>query len=328
MVLPATDVVVPARSGISRSRRAARLRHHLTVASFMAPAVIGISVFFIYPLIAAGYFSFTKFDLLSPPKWFGLGNYRYMLVDPNLHKAISNTLWLMAVMVPAQILFALGTSVLLTTMRRSTSGYRTLFYLPALVPPVAGTLAFVYLLKPEVGPVDRLLNFLGAPQPLWFNSATAAKPSLVLLALWGIGNTMVIFLAALLDVPISLYEAAALDGAGAWRRFRHVTLPTISPVILFSVIIAVIGTLQYFTQAAVAGAVASGEATVGGGVSTNFGYPQGSTFTYPLWLYVEGFRNHHLGYASALSVVLFVAAFSIVVVIIRRSGTFSGGDTA
>ena len=133
-----------------------------------------------------------------------------------------------------------------------------------------------------------MLAKVGIEGPLWFSSPTWAKPALVLLALWGIGDLMIIFVAALLDVPTELYEAASLDGAGAWQQFRNVTLPSISPVVLFAAVTGVIATLQYFTQAAVAASVASGDAVTGGGISGTFGYPEGSTFTYPLWLYTVG----------------------------------------
>jgi multiple sugar transport system permease protein len=309
------------RPGASRRR----WRHRFTVASFMAPVAAGMLVFLVYPMISVVYFSFHRLSLLSPaPQWFGLGNYRYLFVDPGIRKAAANTLWLVLVMVPAQLIFGLGSSMLLTTMRSAASAYRTLFYLPALVPPVAGALGFVYLLKPGTGPVNGLLSRIGIEGPLWFNSVEWAKPSLVLLALWGIGNTMMIFLASLLDVPVSLYEAASLDGANAWQRFRHVTLPSISPVLQFNAITAVIATLQFFTEAAVASAAASGEATVGGGVAGNFGYPQNSTLTYPLWLYLQGFRYNFLGYASAMSVVLFIVAFTAILVLMRRAKAFTG----
>jgi multiple sugar transport system permease protein len=254
----------------------------------------------------------------------GLANYRFAFQDPQVRQAAYNTLWLVVAMVPTQVVFGLGTGVLLTKMRRSGSFYRTIFFLPALVPPVAGALAFVYILKPGTGIVNHVLSWVGISGPLWFNSAAWAKPSLTLLGLWGIGNTMVIFLAALLDVPASLLEAAALDGANAWQRFRHVTLPSISPVIVFTGVVGAITTLQYFTQAAVAASAASGKATVGGGVGENFGYPNGSTFTYPLWLYMTGFRYGFLGYASALAVLLFVVAFAVIAIVLKRSRSFVG----
>ena len=298
-----------------------RVRHGLTVASFMAPAGIGIAVFFVYPLICAVYFSFTKFDLLTPPEWVGLRNYRHVFEDPYLHKAAWNTLWLVLVLVPARMLGGLGSALLLTSLRRATGLFRTIFYLPALAPPVAATLAFVYLLKPGVGPVNHLLGVFGIPGPLWFNSAAWAKPSLVLLGLWGVGDVMILYLAALLDVPSEHIEAAQLDGANAWQRFRHVTLPAIAPVVLFTAVIGVITTLQYFTQAAVAASAASNQATVGEGVSSGFGYPEGATFTYPLWLYQVGFRYNAFGYANALGVLLFVVAFAVTLVLLRRSRT-------
>jgi multiple sugar transport system permease protein len=170
-----------------------------------------------------------------------------------------------------------------------------------------------------------MLSAVGIEGPLWFNSPEWAKPSLVLLALWGIGDLMIIFVAALLDVPTELYEASSLDGANAWQQFRNVTLPMISPVLLFAAVTGVIATLQYFTQAAVAASVASGVATTGGGISSTFGYPEGSTYTYPLWLYVVGFRYNALGYANVLAVVLFVVAISITALLLRRFRSFTGG---
>src|SRR3982751_3784002 len=238
-----------------------RLRHDLTILSFLAPALIGIVVFFLYPLISAVYFSFTKFDLLTTPQWIGLGNYRRMGEDPFLLQSVRNTLWMVVVFVPVRIIGAIALSMLLTQLKRGGGFFRTVFYLPALAPPVAATIAFVYLLKPGTGPVNAFLARIGIDGPPWFNSPAWAKPSLVLLGLWGIGDLMVIFLAAVLGVPPTLYEAASLDGANAWHRFRYVTIPTIRPGILFAAVTGVIYTLQYFDQAAVAGAIASGKAT-------------------------------------------------------------------
>jgi len=303
-----------------------RLRRNLTAWSFLAPALIGIVVFFIYPLLSAVYFSFTKFDLLTVPEWVGLANYRRMGEDPFLLQSIRNTLWMVVVFVPIRIVSAIGLSMLLTQLKRGAGFFRTIFYLPALAPPVAATIAFVYLLKPGTGPVNTFLAWIGIEGPLWFNSPEWSKPSLVLLGLWGIGDLMIIFLAAVLGVPASLYEAAALDGANAWHRFRYVTLPTIQPVILFASVTGVIYTLQYFDQAAVAGSIASGQAVTGGGISSAFGFPEGSTFTYPLWLYTVGFRYNALGYANAMAVALFVVALSVTVILLRRSKAFSGEE--
>jgi multiple sugar transport system permease protein len=303
-----------------------RLRRNLTTLSFLAPALTGIVVFFIYPLLSAVYFSFTKFDLLTVPQWVGLANYRRMAEDPFLIQSIRNTLWMVVVFVPVRIISAIGLSMLLTQLKRGAGFFRTVFYLPALAPPVAATIAFVYLLKPGTGPVNTFLGHLGIEGPLWFNSPDWSKPSLVLLGLWGIGDIMIIFLAAVLGVSPSLYEAASLDGANAWHRFRYVTLPTIRPVILFAAVTGVIYTLQYFDQAAVAGSIASGQAVTGGGISSSFGFPEGSTFTYPLWLYTVGFRYNALGYANAMAIALFVVALAVTVILLRRSKAFSGED--
>ncbi len=318
-----------ARPAVVRDRRASglsrRTRHRLTVLSLMAPTLIGIGAFFVYPLISALYFSFTKFNLLNKPQWVGLKNYAAMFHDPNLNKAVVNTIWLVVVMVPAQVLFGMFTAVLLVGVRRMGTVYRTIFYLPALVPPVAAALAFVYVLKPGTGPVNRILKVFGIDGPLWFNDPNWAKPSLTLLSLWGIGNTMVIFLAALVDVPPHLYEAAAIDGATRWQRFRHITLPILSPVIVFSTITGIIATLQYFTEAAVAATAAEGQATAGGGsVASAFGTPEGSTFTYSMWLYMKGFRYKQMGYASAMSIVLFIVAFTVILIVLKRSKSLSG----
>jgi multiple sugar transport system permease protein len=301
-----------------------KLRRRLTVLSFIGPALAGLVLFFGYPLLASVYFSFNRFDLINPPEWVGLANWRFLFNDQNVRQAATNTLWLVVFMVPARIIGAIGIAMLVNRIRHGRSLYRTIFYLPALAPPVVATLAFVSLLKPGTGAVNTILAKIGIEGPLWFNSATWAKPSLVLLGLWGLGDLMIIFVAALLDVPAELYEAASLDGANAWQRFRSITLPSISPVVLFAGVTGVIATLQYFTQAAVAASVASGEATTGGGISSTFGYPEGSTFTYPLWLYVVGFRFNALGYANALAVVLFVVAISVTLVLLRRFNAFVG----
>lgn len=304
-----------------------RWRHRLTVLSFMAPAFIGIAVFFLYPLLSAFYFSFTRFDLLTTPEWVGLRNYKYLFAhDPLAVKAALNTLWLVAVLVPVRMLAALGTAMLLTRVRRGGGLFRALFYLPALAPPVAATIAFVFLFNPATGPVNGFLGLFGIEGPLWFDSPQWAKPSLVLLGTWTVGDLMVIFLAALLAVPQQLYEAAEMDGANRWQQFRHVTVPTIAPVLLFAGITGVIQTLQYFTQAAVAASVASGQATTGGGISSTFGYPEESTLTYPLHLYVSGFRYYDMGYANALAIVLFLVAFAATLVLLNRFREFVGTE--
>jgi multiple sugar transport system permease protein len=315
-------VSAPASPPVSRrrSRRRADWRRRGLVLMLLSPWLVGFAVFFGYPLVMSVYLSFTHYDLLSSPRWIGLANYRYMFrSDPQIWPAIKNTLWLIAVAVPLQVIFAFSMAMMLTRARRGGGFFRTVFYLPALAPPVAATLGFVYLLNPETGPVNSILGHLGIQGPLWFHSPSWSKPSLVLLGLWGIGNVMIIFLAAVLDVPQQLYESAELDGAGPWQRMRWVTLPTVSPVILFSVVIGVIAGLQYFTQAYVAANVAAGQASQAGSNESTIGYPENSTLFYPVLLYQHGFRYFDMGYASAMAMVLLVVAFAITLVILINS---------
>ena len=303
------------------ARRKAAWRRRGLVLAFMSPWLVGFTVFIAYPLVYSGYLSLHSYDLLNPPRWVGLGNYRYMLHDdPEIGIAIRNTLWLILIAVPLQVMFAFGIALMVTRARTGAGLFRTVFYLPALAPPVAATLGFVYLLNPATGPVNVGLEKLGIEGPLWFNSPEWSKPSLTLLAMWGVGNIMIIFLAAILDVPKHLHESAQLDGAGAVQRLRWVTLPTISPVILFAVVLGVIQALQYFTQAYVAASIAAGQASQAGTTSTlEQGYPEGSTLFYPVLLYYHGFRFFNMGYASAMAMLLLAVAFALTLLIIRNS---------
>jgi multiple sugar transport system permease protein len=316
-----------ASAAVLADRRAARRkavwRRRGTVLLFMSPWIAGFTIFFGYPLVSAAYFSFTHYDLLSSPRWIGLANYRYMFgTDERVWPAVRNTIWLIAVAVPLNVLFALSVAMLLSRARRGVGVFRTIYYLPALAPPVAATLGFVYLLNPATGPVNTALGHLGIDGPLWFNSPTWAKPSLVLLGLWSIGNLMIIFLAAVVDVPRHLYESAELDGAGPFQRLRWVTLPTISPVILFAAVIGVIEGLQYFTQAYVASTIASGAASTAAEGANSLGYPEDSTLFFPVLLYQQGFSYFNMGYASAMAMVLLVVSFAVTLVIVRNSRRF------
>jgi multiple sugar transport system permease protein len=304
-----------------RAKRRAAWRRRRFVLLLMSPWLVGFTVFFGYPLVMSAYLSFHHYDLLAPPRWVGLANYRYLFtVDPQVWTAVKNTLWMIAVAVPLQVLFAFGIALMLARARRGVGVFRTIFYLPALAPPVAATLGFVYILNPATGPVNSILGHLGIQGPLWFQDPHWSKPSLVALGLWGIGNTMVIFLAAVLDVPRQLYESAELDGAGPWQRLRSVTIPSTSPVILFAVVFGVIQGLQYFTQAYVAAGVAAGQASQAADVTAvNLGYPLDSTLFYPVLLYQHGFSDFQMGYASAMAMLLLVVSFAVTLVIVINS---------
>ncbi len=214
---------------------------------------------------------------------------------------------------PLQIAFAIATATLLTRPRRGIKVYRTMFFLPAIAPVVAAALAFLFLFNPSYGAVNRGLEAVGIDRPpTWFYSPGSSKWALVFLALWGVGQTMIIFLAGLLDVPRQLYEAADIEGANPLQKFRHVTLPMITPVIFFSLVIGVIQAFQYFTQAYVA-------STTLGGQRSSLGAPQDSLLFYSIYLYQQGFSYFRMGYASAMAWVLFVITMICTLVFIRTS---------
>jgi multiple sugar transport system permease protein len=304
-----------------RARRRAAWRRRRLVLLLMSPWLVGFSVFFGYPLVMSAYLSLNHYDLLSSPRWVGLANYRYLFsVDPQTWTAVKNTLWLIGVLVPLQVLSAFGLALMLARARTGVGIFRTIFYLPALAPPVAATLGFVFILNPATGPVNTILGHLGISGPLWFQDPSWAKPSLVMLGIWGVGNTMIIFLAAVLDVPRTLYESAQLDGAGPLQRLRYVTIPSISPVLLFAAVLGVIQGLQYFTQAYVAAGVASGQASQAADVtSASLGYPVDSTLFYPVLLYQHGFVDFQMGYASAMAMFLFAVSFVVTLAIVINS---------
>lgn len=304
------------RSGLAAKRRKQTLRN----AAFMSPWLIGFSVFFAYPLISTVYFSFMKYDGFRPPAFNGLDNWTYVFSEYRMFwPALQNTLWLVLVMVTCRVVFGLGIGLLITRIRTGAGVFRTLFYLPYLAPPVAATLAFVFLLNPGTGPVNSILDSIGLPTPGWFTDPAWSKPALTALALWGIGDLMVIFMAALLDVPKEQYEAAELDGATALQRFRFVTLPNISPIVMFAIVTGVIQTMQYYTQPLVAGKVASG---IIGGSGQQFepGYPEKSTLTLPQLIYNLGFQRFDYGSAAVIALVLFVLSMVFTAFLMRRRG--------
>lgn len=301
-------------------------RDDLRALPYLAPWLVGLAIFFLYPLAATVYFSFTRYDQINPPTFVGLANWKYVLHDnPLFYPALKNTLWLVAVMVPARTLVGLGLGLVVMRIKRGVGALRTLLYLPYLAPPVAATLAFVFLLNPGTGPVNQALHGIGINPPNWFNDPSTAKPALTLLAVWGVGDLMVIFLASLLDVPREQYEAATLDGAGSFRQFRYITLPTIKPIILFALVTGVIQTMQYYTQAIVAGKVASG-ASLGPGSTFDPGYPNGSTLTLPQMIYSLGFQNFDTGAASVIAVILVIISLAFTTLLLRRGAGFLSAE--
>lgn len=313
----APAVRVPAaRAG--RPRRSVSRPRWWVVAAFLSPFLVGLAVFVVYPVLATLYYSFTDFEAGSyrPVNWVGLANYRDLLTQsPVFWQSVRNTLWMVLIMVPLQTVWAIFVAWILTRIKRGSLFYRTVYFLPAMIPIVATALAFIVMLNP-VGPLNGLLAKVGITGPTWFADPNWSKPSLVLMALWTVGNVMILFLASMLDVPRELYEAASIDGAGAVRKFRHITLPGISPVIFFSLLTGMIYTFQYFTEAF----VASGSANpVTNSSSEAIGYPQNSLLFYSSEIYRQGFIYFKTGYASAMAWMMFVVVFLCTLVFIRAS---------
>lgn len=300
----AARVVRPAARAVraAGSPRARRLRLGL---GFVSPWLIGYCVFYLYPFLATLYYSVTSFTGIGNPVFTGLANYSGLMHDSIFRTAVFNTIYYTIIEVPFSTIAALGLALLLNMNVRGQAVYRTLFYIPSIVPVVASSLIFVWIFQPSFGIVNDLLSGVHINGPDWFFSISWSKPTFILLGLWGLGQPMVIYLAALQGVPRQMYEVALLEGAGPWQRLRKVTIPMISPVILFNVILALVLSVQYFTQAQV--------------IESPPGSPGNSTMFYITYYYQQAFKYLHLGYASAMAAFLFVAVLVITVVLLRTS---------
>ena len=259
--------------------------------AFVSPWIIGLAAFTVYPVAASLYYSFCDYDVLSKPVWVGWLNYRDMVSDRVFWKSVSNTLVFNLIALPLGLGSALGLALLLNQPVRGRGLFRAVYYLPSLVPAVASAMIWLWILNGRLGLLNAALAELGIHHPpQWLADPAWTKPSLALMSVWGCGNTVVIYLAALQGVPRSLLEAAMIDGASAWRRLLHVTLPAISPVIYFNLMIAIIGGLQVFVPAFV--------------MMTSPGGPERSVLFYAIYIYQNAFEFRHMGYASAMAWIL------------------------
>ncbi|MFN3683467.1 MAG: carbohydrate ABC transporter permease [Fimbriimonadaceae bacterium] len=271
---------------------------------FAMPWILGFLVFLAYPLISSFYYSFTSFSVLRRPIWIGLENYREMLGDEVFHLSLKNTLAFTAGSVPLATVAAILLALLLNTRVRGMALYRTVFYIPSLVPMVALGVLWLWVFNGQYGLLNEILRRLGLPDPAWLSDPAWAKWTLVIISIWGTGNAMVIYLAGLQDVPQSLYEAAEMDGARWWGKTRHVTLPMISPVILFNVVMGIIGTLQTFALPY---------------VMFPGGQPARSTYFFSMYLYDNAFLYQRMGYASAMGWVMFLITLALTLLALRVS---------
>jgi len=273
---------------------------------FVAPWVIGFFLFTGGPILVSFIISFTHWDIVNPPQWAGLENYADMLEDDLFFQSLKVTTIYARVAVPLQIVEGLGIAILLNMKIRFIGVYRTLYYLPAILPIVSVAVMWRWLLSRDWGLINWFLSLFGIQGPGWLSDTEWALPALILMSLWSVGQGMLIYLAGLQGIPTDLYEAAKVDGAGPWAQFRNVTLPMISPVILFQLVVGLIAAFQVFAQPFIM--------TEGG--------PQNATWFYLLHLFRNAFEFFKMGYASALSWILFIYIAVLTVIIFRFSAAW------
>ncbi len=287
---------------------------------FTAPWLVGLLVLQAYPLLATVYYSFTNFDGLQfPPRWVGLTNYQNMIHDPYVKLAASNTVWWVVTSVPLSLVVGLLLALILNQRIPVIGAFRSIVYVPSMVPLAGAAIIFAWIFNPAGGPVNALLAAAGLTrQPNWFLDANLSKPALLLITVWQIGPTMIIFLAALQNVPKDLYEACELDGGGRWPKFTRVTLPLITPAVFFNLVLNLIWAFSIFTQAMFISA-SSASISSASGVGAAIGGQQNSLLFYGVYLYEVLFQDFDFGYGSALAVALTVVVAAITVALFRSA---------
>jgi multiple sugar transport system permease protein len=273
---------------------------------FVSPWLIGFLWLTIYPMLSSLYYAFTDYNLLKAPIWVGMANFKDMLKDDLFRISTYNTFWFTIIGLPLCTIISLVLALLLNQKIRGQSWYRTFFYIPSVVPMVAASMCWIWFLNPVYGPFNQFLHLIGINAPNWVKDIIWAKPAILLTIIWVIGPSIVIYLAALQDVPTQLLESAELDGAGRLGKIFNVVLPVISPSIFFNVVNGIIGMFQLFTQPFIITA---------SGVNANSpGGPANATLVYTIYLYQNAFRYFKMGYASALAWILFIIIFIFTVI--------------
>lgn len=283
-----------------------KMRRNEALAAYLCilPWLLGFLFFALGPIVVSFILMFMRWEVLTPPEFIGLDNFHRFFADPLVSKALINTAIYTVFAVPLQLLMALFAALLLNVNVRGTNIYRTLLYLPSQMPLVASSILWFFIFSPTYGLANQLIGALGIPPQKWLFDSALVKPSLILMSTWSFGNAMIIFLAGLQGVPEVLYEAAKIDGAGRWALLRYVTLPMITPTILFNLIIGLIGAFQVFTNVFIM--------TDGG--------PGTSSLVLNLYIYRNGFQNFRMGYASVLAWLLFTIVMIMSVIQLRLSG--------
>ncbi|WP_152663611.1 carbohydrate ABC transporter permease [Paenibacillus wulumuqiensis] len=274
--------------------------------AFISPWIIGFTVFALFPILASLYYSFTDYDIIHSPRWVGLDNYREMFADDLYWNSVMVTLKYTFISVPLQLLLAMGFALLLNQKLPFKGFFRTAMYFPSMVSGVAMSLLWYWVFNPQIGLFNYVLSWFGVKGPAWLMDPDTALYSLIIMSFWGVGGAMIIFLAGLQGVPTSLLEAARLDGAGRLSIFWHVTLPMISPVLLFQLILGVIESFQVFTQAFV----------------MTHGGPNYSTWFYVYGLYTSAFKEYRAGYSSAMAWILLIVVLIVTYIIMKLSNRY------
>ncbi|HZG57048.1 sugar ABC transporter permease [Paenibacillus sp.] len=286
------------RSKLSRTQKEA-----LDCYVFMSPAIIGMVVFLLGPILFSAYISFTNYSILKSPVWVGLGNYIGLFNDEFFWLSMKITFIYAAVSVPLGLVVSLLLAMLLNQNLKGIYLFRVIYYMPAVISGVAVALLWKWLFNPEFGLLNWFIGLFGIQGPQWIYSQDWALTSLILMSLWSVGGSMLIYLAGLQGIPTELYEAAEIDGAGRFRRFLNVTIPMLSPVIFFNLVMGIIGSLQVFTE---------------GYVMTQGG-PNNSTLFAVLYLYRQAFNYYSMGYASAMAWMLFLVILAFTLLVFKSS---------
>ncbi len=276
--------------------------------AFISPWFIGFLVFTAGPMIASLGLAFTEYDVLNPPKFVGLQNFQRLLTDPRLGLSLGNSIFYTVLHVPLVMMVALGLALLLNRVGKAAGFFRTVFYLPSITPAVAVGALWLWILNPRIGLINRGLALLGIAGPGWTTDPNWIKPGIVLMSLWSVGSTVILYLAALRNVPPELYEAARIDGANGWQQFRHITIPMISGTVFFTLVVNTIASLQIFTEVYTMyfGNMNSGAAASAG-------------LFYNIYLFRQAFEFLRMGYASAMAWLLFVIIMILTVIQLRTS---------
>ena len=312
-----------AGAAVAASRRPGRRRMHRRESAaaflFLSPWLIGFCVFTAWPLLYSAILSFTDYDVIQDPSFIGGANYAQLVADPKVLTSLGNTLAYTALMVPLHVIAALGLALLLSRAGRAAGVFRTAFFLPKMTPPVAVGVLFLLLFNGQKGVVNGVLSWFGIPGPAWTTDPAWVKPGLVLMSLWSVAASVVILLAALQAVPREVLDAAAVDGAGFWRRTFGVVVPMISPALFFVIVVSTIAGLQTFDEAYAA--------FFGAGNTT---YGNDAALFYVIYLFQQAFQFLHMGYASAMAWLLFVLIMAVTivqVVLSRRLVHYEGRES-